>query len=58
LGAHAAGGFEIRLHARISGLIEYKITFAQPELTIAGGTGKMSALTHHVAFGLAFGLSR
>jgi hypothetical protein len=57
-GLHAAGGLELRLHARISGLIEYKITFAQPEITIAGGTGKMSALTHHVAFGLAFGLSR
>jgi hypothetical protein len=57
-GVHAAGGLEIRLHARISGVIEYKITFAKPEITIAGGTGNMSALTHHVAFGLAFGLSR
>lgn len=58
LGVHAAAGVELRLHQRLSTLVEYKLTFARPEITIAGGTGHTSALTHHVAFGLAFGLSR
>jgi outer membrane protein with beta-barrel domain len=58
LGVHGAGGVEVRLHSRISAVVEYKITYARPEITIAGGTGQTSALTHHVAFGLAFGLSR
>ena len=58
LGVHGAGGVEVRLHSRISAVVEYKITYARPEITIAGGTGRTSALTHHLAFGLAFGLSR
>ena len=58
LGLHAAAGLDVRLHRRVSALVEYKCTYARPALTIAGGTARSTALTHQVAAGLAIGLSR
>jgi len=59
LGAHAAVGFDVRLKGRLSLVSEYKITYATPTITTArDGTGRTTALSHHVAVGFAFGLSR
>jgi hypothetical protein len=57
-GVHAAAGAEIKLYRRLSTTIEYKLTFARPEIDIAEGTGQMTATSHHLAIGLAFALSR
>ena len=57
-GAHAAAGAEVRLYGRLSTTIEYKFTLARPEIDVAGGTGRITAATHHLAIGLAFALSR
>ena len=59
LGAHAAIGLTARLKGRLSLVGEYKLTYAKPRITTAhNGTGQITALTHHVAFGFAFGLTR
>ena len=59
LGAHAAIGLTARIKGRLSLVGEYKVTYAKPRITTAhNGTGQTTALTHHVAFGLAFGLTR
>ena len=57
-GFHAAGGVDVRLNGRLSFVAEYKFTLARPEITLAGGSGRTAAATHHVAAGLAFGMSR
>jgi hypothetical protein len=58
VGAHAAAGLDLRLRGRWSALIEYKLTIARPEIELASGTGRMTALTHQVAVGFAFGIAR
>jgi hypothetical protein len=58
-GGHAAVGLTAKLKGRLSLVGEYKITYAKPKISTAhNGTGQMTALTHHVALGLAFGLTR
>ena len=57
-GMHAAAGVEIRVYRMIAAAVDYKLTFARPEIDIAGGSGRTTALTHHLAIGLAFRLSR
>jgi hypothetical protein len=59
IGAHAAVGLTAKLKGRLSLVGEYKVTYAKPKITTAhNGTGQMTALTHHVAVGFAFGLTR
>ena len=59
LGAHVAIGLTARLKGRLSLVGEYKLTYAKPRITTAlNGTGQTTALTHHVAVGFAFGLTR
>ena len=58
VGAHAAAGLDLKLRGRTSALIEYKITIAKPEIDLASGTGRMTAITHQVAVGFAFGIAR
>ena len=57
-GLHGAAGIDLRLSGRLSFVAEYKVTRARPEVTIAGGTGRTTALTHQAAAGVAFGFSR
>jgi len=57
-GFHAAAGVDVRLNGRLSLVGEYKFTHASPEISVTGGTGHTTASSHHVAFGLAFGMSR
>jgi hypothetical protein len=59
LGAHAAIGVNARIKGRLSVVTEYKATYAKPRITTAhNGTGQTTTLTHHIAVGFAFGLSR
>jgi lipid A oxidase len=59
LGAHAAIGVTAKLKGRLSLVTEYKLTYAKPRITTAhNGTGQTTTLTHHVAVGFAFGLTR
>jgi hypothetical protein len=58
VGTHVAAGIDVQMLGRLSFMTEYKFTYARPEITISAGTGRMTAATHHVAVGLAFGLSR
>ncbi len=59
LAAHAAIGLDVRLKGRWSLVTEYKLTYARPEITTAhNGTGRTTTLSHHLALGFAFGLSR
>ena len=58
LGVHGAAGLNIRIAGPVSALAEYKLTYAKPEITIGGGTGQMTAVTHQFAFGLTFGLAQ
>lgn len=59
LGAHAAVGLDVRLKGRLSLVSEYKLTYAKPTITTAhNGIGQTTAMSHHVAVGFAFGLSR
>lgn len=58
LGGHAAAGATIGVWRTLAALVEYKLTYARPEITIAGGTGRTSTLTHHLAAGFSLGLGR
>jgi hypothetical protein len=59
LGAHAAMGLTAKLKGRLALVGEYKLTYAKPRITtVHNGTGRTTALTHHIAFGIAFGLTR
>ncbi|HEY7474439.1 MAG TPA: hypothetical protein VH679_05470 [Vicinamibacterales bacterium] len=58
LGLHAAAGVDLRVYRGISSVIEYKFTFGRPEITIVDGTGRITAVTHHLAVGVAFGTPR
>jgi lipid A oxidase len=55
---HAAVGVDLRLRGRTSLFSEYKFTFAEPQITIAGGTGRTQTATHQAIVGVAFGVSR
>jgi hypothetical protein len=58
LGIHAAAGVDVRIAGPVSGSLEYKLTWARPEIDIALGTGRTTSLTHHLAFGFVVGLPR
>jgi hypothetical protein len=53
VGLHGAAGIDLRLNGRWSLLAEYKLTYAKPTISIAGGTGQTTAMTHHLAVGIA-----
>jgi hypothetical protein len=58
LGVHVSAGVDVKLASWLSAMSEYKLTLAQPKISIADGTGQMWATSHQLAFGLAFGVSR
>ncbi len=56
LGGQVAAGLDVRVYRVLSATIEYKLTRVRPVIDLTGGgTGRMTALTHHVAFGFALG---
>ena len=56
IGAQTGGGVDVRLGRYVSGIADYKFTFARPRIDVAGGTGRTTSKTHHFAFGIALGL--
>jgi hypothetical protein len=58
LGAHAAAGVEAAMGSRMRAFAEYKFTFARPTITVAGGAGRTTAATHHLAFGIILPFGR
>jgi hypothetical protein len=54
IGVGGAAGMEFRLIDGLSGLAEYKLTVGRPTITIVGGTGTTTAVSHHLALGLGF----
>lgn len=58
-GAHASVGLNYRLAGRLALVGEYKMTYAKPKITTAwNGWGQTTTLSHHVAVGFTFGISR
>jgi hypothetical protein len=57
-GGHFSAGVDVRLRGRLSVMAEYKLTASRPEISVADGTGRVRAVSHHVAAGLAYGLTR
>jgi hypothetical protein len=55
IGAQASAGLDLRVHAHVSVVMDYKFTVARPKIDIPQGTGRMTAATHQLAVGLAFG---
>ena len=54
-GGHGAAGFDFAIAGPLGALVEYKLTYARPEIDVSGGTGRTSSLTHHFAFGFRVG---
>ncbi|MBK9243000.1 MAG: hypothetical protein IPL75_22675 [Acidobacteria bacterium] len=56
IGAQAAAGVTARLTSMLSAMVEYKFTYARPEIDLtAGGRGRLTAASHHIAVGLTIG---
>jgi hypothetical protein len=58
VGLQGSAGVAMRLTRLVSVVADYKLSEAQPRITVAGGTGQTTALTHQIAIGLAFGFAR
>jgi hypothetical protein len=57
--AFGAGiGISGRIAGRLSGFLDYRFTVARPELTLAHGTGEMTAFMHHVMTGVLIRLHK
>jgi hypothetical protein len=58
VGLQGSAGVAMKLTRLVSVVADYKLSEAQPRITVAGGTGQTTALTHQIAIGLAFGFAR
>jgi hypothetical protein len=58
LGLHAAAGVDVRIRGRLRAMLEYKLTRARPSIDVFGGTTATTTLTHHVAVGFGFQVTR
>ena len=54
IGVDGAISLDLRLRDHVAVIADYKVTYAKPKITIDGGTGQTSALSHQVVFGVAF----
>jgi len=57
VGLQASAGVDLHMTGRLSGLVEYKLTYAHPTISIVNGTGDMRAVSHHIAAGLGVRLT-
>lgn len=57
-GLQGSVGVAMRLSRLVSLVADYKLSEAQPKITVVGGTGQTTAITHQAAIGLAFGFAR
>jgi hypothetical protein len=58
LGVEGSAGLAVKLGHLVSLVADYKVSEAQPRITVVSGTGHMTALTQQVAIGLAVGFAR
>jgi hypothetical protein len=49
----ASGGLELRVSGPLRATIEYKWTYARPQIAMDSGTAQVTTRSHHVAFGVA-----
>jgi hypothetical protein len=58
-GAQAAAGVRVAIVPRIAAVAEYKFTYTRPTIDVVdGGTGWTTLLSHHIVWGVSFGLTR
>lgn len=53
-GAQVGGGLELSLWRGLGALGEYKFTWANSRIDVAGGEAKIPARSHHLVFGVAY----
>ena len=51
VGTQLGAGIELRVWSHFGFMAEYKWTHARPEIFVHDGTGRITANTHHLAFG-------
>jgi lipid A oxidase len=55
LGVQVGGGIELSVWRGLGAIVEYKFTWASPDIEVAnGGDAKIPSRTHHVAFGVQY----
>jgi hypothetical protein len=57
-GSQAAAGLDVPIAGAWSALVEYRFTFAKPQISVGGGYGQTTAVANQIAFGLAVGFGR
>ena len=57
-GGQLAAGLDIPIGHGWSGTVDYKFTYAKPEISLADGKGQMTAIANQIAFGFAVGFAR
>ncbi len=57
-GAQVGAGLDLRVAGPLSLTLEYKLTASRPKIIVSNGTGRMDAVSHHLAAGFALGFSR
>jgi len=57
-GAQAAAGIDVPIGRGWSGIVDYKFTYARPTISLADGTGHMTAIASSIGFGLMLGFAR
>jgi hypothetical protein len=57
-GGQAAAGLDLPIGGAWSALVEYRLTYASPQISVGGGHGRTTAIANQIAFGLAVGFSR
>ena len=59
IGEQVGAGLDVRIKGRLSAMAEYKLTYASPQIDLTpGGHGHLTALTHHLTFGISIRLSK
>jgi hypothetical protein len=57
-GGQAAAGLDVPIGGAWSAMVEYKFTYAKPQISVGGGRGQTTAIANQIAFGLTVGFSR
>jgi hypothetical protein len=57
-GGQATAGLDVPIGGPWSAMVEYKFTYAKPQISVGGGQGQTTAMASQIAFGLAIGFSR
>jgi hypothetical protein len=58
IGVEGSAGVAVKISHLLSLIADYKVSEAQPRITVVSGTGQTTALTQQVAIGLALGFAR